>query len=43
MAKKKKSHFHHKLSAFHRTAAHKTNPLKGVSRKTSPTKPPKMG
>jgi hypothetical protein len=43
MAKKKKAHFHREISVFHQVAAQKTNPLKGVSRKTSPTKPPKMG
>jgi len=43
MAKKKKSQFHRDISIFHRVAARKTNPLKGVSRKTAPTKPPKIG
>ncbi|MBI5118717.1 hypothetical protein HZA56_19790 [Candidatus Poribacteria bacterium] len=44
MAKKaKKSQFHQHISTFHRVAARHTNPLKGVSRKTYPTKPPKVG
>ena len=44
MAKKaKKSQFHQHISTFHRVDARRTNPLKGVSRKTAPTKPPKIG
>jgi len=44
MAKKgKKTLFHRHVSVFQREAACQTNPLKGVSRKTAPTKPPKIG
>lgn len=44
MSKKgKKSVFLREIASLQRDAARRTDPLKGVSRKTAPTKPPKIG
>ncbi len=44
MSKKgKKSVFLREIVSLQRDHASRTKPLKGVSRKTAPTKPPKVG
>lgn len=44
MSKKgKRSVFLREIASLQRDHASRTKPLKGVSRKTAPTKPPKIG